>query len=93
VNFRGEFGIKYQFHLLRVYVTAYKWNIQSFKTNAVILNGNVYYNIALATLIPHVALVQQNFRKSFEIFCCCSRCLLSDYFHGTCDVCLKFFNL
>jgi len=66
---------------------------ESFKTDAVILNVYIYYNIALATLIPCVAPYQQNFRKNSKLFCCCSQCLLSDYFHGTCDVCLKFFNL
>jgi hypothetical protein len=39
-----------------------------FKTDAVIINGCIYYNITLATLIPRVALVQQNFRKSFKNF-------------------------
>jgi len=49
---------------------------ESFKIDAVILNGYIYYNIFLATLIPHVALVQQNFRRNFRIFYCCSQCLL-----------------
>ena len=49
---------------------------ESFKTDAVILNVYIYYNIALATLIPCVAPYQQNFRKNSKLFCCCSQCLL-----------------
>jgi hypothetical protein len=53
MNFRRLFDLKYQFCLLKTYVSAYKLNIQSHSK----LNAYIYFSVALAALSPHVALI------------------------------------